>query len=421
LAPLPERLEIDVAADYDVLISGGGMVGASLAVALSSLPLRVALTEAVPFDSAAQPSFDERTTALSLGSHRILDALGVWRALAERACPIRRIHVSERGRLGNAVITAEGQGVSELGFVVANRSLGAALWGGLSPTPRLDVFCPGRVLGIQQHPGHVRADLHTGAQVRSITTRLLVVAEGAESPLREALGIGVSRRSYEQTAIVGNAEIEQAFAADTAWERFTADGPIALLPFGERRFVFVIARHSQVAGELLVLDEPKFIAVLQDAFGQRLGKFIHVGRRASYELSLVRASHVTAPRAVLVGNAAHGLHPIAGQGYNLGLRDVAALAELIADLSIHAGDQADVGSADLLRQYAAWRHRDQRNVVAFTDGLIRTFGLPLDTVGRARGLGLMLFDIAPGAKRALARHTMGLGGKLTRLARGLPL
>lgn len=410
-----------MSADYDVLISGGGMVGASLAVALSSLPLRVALTEAVPFDSAAQPSFDDRTTALSLGSHRILDALGVWRALAQRACPIRQIHVSERGRFGNAVITAAGQRVSELGFVVANRALGTALWGALSPTPHLTVFCPGRVLGIQQHPEHVRADLQGGGQVRSITARLLVVAEGADSPLREALGIGASRRSYEQTAIVGNAEIEQPLCGDTAYERFTADGPIALLPFGERRFVFVIARQSQVAGELLALDDPQFIGLLQEAFGQRLGKFIRVGRRASYELSLICAGRVTAPRAVLVGNAAHGLHPVAGQGYNLGLRDVATLAELIADLSIRAGDQADVGSADLLRQYAAWRQRDQRKVVAFTDGLIRTFGLPLASAGRSRGLGLMLFDMAPGAKRALARHTMGLGGKLTRLARGLPL
>jgi 2-octaprenyl-6-methoxyphenol hydroxylase len=422
-------------ADFDVLISGGGMAGASFAAALLAAapapevvaPLRVGLVEAVPVGGPAQPSFDERTTALSRTSRRILETFGVWERLGEPAHSIRRIHVSERGRFGNTVIDAAEQQLDELGAVVANRTLGAALWeklraasrAGPAGEPAIELLCPGRITQITSDPAAVSAQVEVQGASRTVRARLLVVAEGADSPLRSAAGISAWRRPYGQTAIIGNVQVSEPGPPDTAFERFTAEGPVALLPFGERRFGFVLARETKEAERLLALGDDAFLHVLQDAFGTRLGAFTRLGGRAAYPLALSRAERVTDGRVVLIGNAANGLHPIAGQGYNLALRDAAALGELIVGTRRAQGAAFDAGAPELLERYAEWRRRDQANVVRFTDGLVRLFGLPLASVGHARGLGLLLFDVLPGAKRALARHAMGLGGRLTKAARGL--
>lgn len=403
---------------HDVIISGGGMVGASLAAALAALPVRVALVEAVPFASAAQPSFDERTTALSRTSQRILGGIGAWEQAGPQACGISRIHVSERGRFGTAVIDGEEQGVGELGYVVANRVLGAALWSRIGRAANIDVFCPGSLGAPRASAQAIAVELAAAGRAAPLVGRLLVVADGAGSGLRRELGIEATERSYGQTAIVGNVAIGERASGGTAYERFTADGPVALLPFQDGRYIFVMARSPEAAEAAMAMPDPAFLDLLQQAFGRRLGRFARLGRRSAYPLSLVRASRLAADRAVVIGNAAHGLHPVAGQGYNLGLRDAATLAEVIAD-AVRAGE--DPGAPAALARYGAWRSSDQRNVVAFTDGLIRLFELPQAGLGAARGLGLALFDLLPGAKRALARHTMGMAGNLTRLARGLPL
>jgi 2-octaprenyl-6-methoxyphenol hydroxylase len=412
-----------VSDEFDVLISGGGMAGASLAAALIAdpvnAPLRIGLVEAVPVGVAAQPSFDERTTALSRTSRRILETLGVWQRLADPAHAIRRIHVSERGRFGNAVIDADEQGLDELGAVVANRTLGAALWAQLRESGAVRLHCPARITQITQDADFLSAVVEGQGATCSARTRLLVVAEGADSPLRAAAGIKATHEPYRQTAIIGNVQASEPGPPGTAYERFTSEGPVALLPFGEQRFGFVLARDTERAQRLLGATDAQFLAVLQSAFGQRLGRFSRVGGRAGYPLSLTRAERVTQGRVVLIGNAANGLHPIAGQGYNLALRDAAALSELVLDARRVAGPEFDAGATELLSRYVEWRRRDQGNVVRFTDGLIRLFGLPLDSVGHLRGLGLLAFDLLPGAKRALARHAMGLGGRLTRAARGL--
>jgi 2-octaprenyl-6-methoxyphenol hydroxylase len=427
--------------DFDILISGGGMAGASFAAALTAAPtppatqgesgtaLRIGLVEATTPGGVSQPSFDERTTVLSRTSRRILETLDVWRRLPEPAHPIRRIHVSERGRFGNTVIDAAEQKLDELGAVVANRTLGAALWdtlrGAPSATSRIELMSPARITAVTQDAQCVRADLELQGPAgilssRTVNARLLVVADGADSSLRSAVGIGVQQTPYGQTAIIGNVQVSGPGEPGTAYERFTPEGPVAFLPFGERRFGFVLARETAQAQRLLALADHEFLQVLQGAFGARLGDFSRVGRRAAYPLSLSRAERVSAGRVVLIGNAANGLHPIAGQGYNLALRDAAALAELIIETRrAKAGAAFDAGDRQLLQNYVAWRQRDQAQVVRFTDGLIRLFGLPLTSVGRARGLGLLAFDILPGAKRALARHALGLGGRLTKAARGL--
>ncbi len=404
---------------YDIVVAGGGMVGASLACALAPLPLRVAVVEAVPVESEAQPSFDVRTTALSRSSQRILSGLGVWPEVEQFATPIRRIHVSEQGRFGTALIDASEQGVEALGYVLENRRLGAALWANLKAAGNVDLLCPARCEQAVVADTSIDLTVVEAGEAHELTTSLLIVADGARSRLRAALGIADSSRSYRQVAIIGTVEVSRPGRGDSAWERFTPDGPLALLPAGKNRYVFVLTRAEALADAVCALNDDCFRDLLQAGFGFRLGRFGRVGSRYAYPLALVRSAAITGPRAAIVGNAAHSLHPVAGQGYNLGLRDVAVLAEVIAD-ELAAGGR-DVGQAELLDRYRSWRQADQRNVVAFTDGLVRLFNLPAGVLGSVRGLGLGLFDVAPGAKTALARQTMGLGGRQTRLARGLAL
>lgn len=400
--------------DVDIVIAGGGMVGASLAVALAGQPLRVALVEALPFGAPAQPSFDARTVALSRSSFRILATLGIWPDVAGAAATIRRIHVSEQGRFGTALIDADQQGVPALGYVLDNRELGAALWARLATQDNCAVHAPARLAGVQQEGQQLRLALQGDGCPDTLTARLLVVADGARSALRTALGIGARVSSYGQGAIVGNVAVSRPGSRDMAFERFTPEGPLALLPAGDGRYAFVLTRASARIEPTLALSDDEFLALLQESFGWRLGRLTRLGRRTAYPLELTVAERVTAPRAVLVGNAAHALHPVAAQGYNLGLRDVAALAELLVG---GAGD--DPGAPELLAAYAQWRAADQRNVVSFTDGLVRFFGLAGPGLPALRGAGLQLFDLLPPAKRLLAQHTMGLAGRVTRLARGL--
>ena len=404
---------------YDVLIAGGGMVGASLACALAQLPLRIGVVEPVPFSSSAQPSFDLRTTALSRTSQRILDTLGLWPQVASRAACIRRIHVSEHGRFGTTVIDADQQRVPALGYVLENRVLGAALWARLEAADNVQLLCPATIDTATVANATVTASLGGEAFAGSARARLLVVADGAGSRLRAALGVAAQTRPYEQTAIVGTVQVAQPGDGFTAFERFTPQGPMAMLPAGDGRYVFVLTAGPDTVDETLALDDNAFRDLLQARFGFRLGRIGRVGQRGSYPLALTCAQQLKTTRAAIVGNAAHGLHPVAGQGYNLGLRDAATLAELLADDL--RSSEPDPGSDTLLAEYSAWRKQDQRNVVAFTDGLVRGFDLPAQLLGSLRGLGLATFDVLPGAKTILAQTTMGLGGRQTRLARGMPL
>ena len=400
------------ACDFDVAIAGGGMVGASLAVALLPLGLRTVLIESVPFGAASQPSFDERTTALSNGSRRILTGMGLWQEVGAAATPIRRIHVSDQGRFGFARLDAREQGVDALGFVMPNRVLGAALWRRLESSDTCLSLSPARVVEVraEEHGVCLRVAAQGNAG-RELGARLLVVADGAQSTIRSALGVEASTWDYSQTAIVVNVQTQHDHD-HVAYERFTPTGPIAVLPLGERRCAVIWTLAPDAANRALALDDERFLALLQDTFGFRLGRFVRVGRRVGYPLSLTRARQRVGTRVAIIGNAAQGLHPIAGQGFNLGLRDVATLAEVIAD------DPAHIGERGPLERYDQWRRSDRRSVIAFTDGLVRLFGNPLLPVKLLRDVGLLLFDLTPPAKDALAALSMGVAGHLPRLARG---
>lgn len=396
--------------ECDVAIVGGGMVGASLALALADTGLSILLIEGVAPDSTTQPSFDDRTTALGNATRRIFQALGVWPAMAPRAAAIRTIHVSDAGHFGFARLRAHEQGIDAFGFVVTNRVIGAALWEKIAQSS-VTLRVPAKAERVQITPDGVQLTVMAGKR-EEWTARLVVAADGAHSGVRAAAGIDADVEDYDQHAIVANVGADRA-QDGTAYERFTPSGPLAMLPLYDGSYGVVWTARPESAQTLLSLGDDEFLRELQARFGWRAGRFTRVGRRASYPLKLSRATTTVATRTVLIGNAAQALHPVAGQGFNLGLRDAAILAEIVANA------RGDVGSAERLEQFSQWRSADRSGVVRFTDGLVKLFGDTRAGMGTLRNLGLLLFDMTPPAKSALARVSAGFGGKTPRLARGL--
>jgi 2-octaprenyl-6-methoxyphenol hydroxylase len=402
----------------DIAICGGGLVGASLALALRGLGLDVQLIEPFAVDSKAQPSFDERTTALGNGSRRIFEALGVWGAMAGHAAAIRDIHISDAGRFGFARLEAGEFGLEALGYVIPNRVIGRALWQGLFASSGIITRVPARVESAVFGPDAAQLGIAGPDGMQSLRARLVVAADGALSVLREAAGIAAQVTDYGQTALVTSLRTDLP-PDGIAYERFTPAGPMALLPLQApwRALIWAVAPAEAV--ELLGLEPARFMARWQDAFGYRAGRARAVGVRGSYPLSLTRAERVTAPRCVLLGNASQALHPVAGQGFNLALRDAAVLAEIIA--AGCATPSADPGAPSVLDRFASSRSADRSTMLGFTDGLVRLFSSRRTGVAPLRDAGLLLFDLVPPAKRALSRISFGFGSATPRLARGLPL
>jgi 2-octaprenyl-6-methoxyphenol hydroxylase len=403
--------------DYDLIIVGGGMVGASLAYALSKQSLRVAIIEAVPYQADNQPSYDDRAIALSFGSRRIFDGLGLWQSLTKYTTAINRIHVSDQGRFGFARLDNRQEGVDALGYVITARNLGKALVHQLDQIDNLTLITPANLTDIKLGDDHATAIVTRNGKTETITANLIVAADGGNSTVRQLLDIHTTDHDYNQTAIVANITPELPHQ-HVAYERFTKHGPLALLPMEDNRCALVWTHDPQESKRLLGLNDDEFLNELQPCFGWRLGRFFKVGKRTAYPLKLVRAQEQVRNRLALIGNAAHTLHPIAGQGFNLGLRDVATLAQIVSDAS---RDGQDIGALELLEKYSQWRTRDHRQVIGFTNTLVSTFSNHFPPLAIARNLGLIATDIIPPLKHTLSKHSMGISGKLPRLARGLPL
>jgi 2-octaprenyl-6-methoxyphenol hydroxylase len=404
--------------EWDVAIVGGGMVGASFALALKATKLRVLLIENIPPDSASQPSFDERTTALGNGSRQIFETLGVWQAMSADASPIRSIHVSDAGRFGVARLDAGEQGVPAFGYVVPNRVIGRVLWQALRESAHVTLAMPAQLKSARPGEDGVLLEVLEGGKTETVRAAVAVAADGAGSVLRASAGIDADVEDYDQVAIVVNAATDRPNNGE-AFERFTPSGPLAVLPVTGGGYAVVWAVRPERAKELMALDETAFAAELLSAFGWRAGRWTRIGRRNTYPLALSRAAETVAGRVVLIGNAAQALHPVAGQGFNLGLRDAATLAEMLAKAD-PAPDFSPM-VAELLGRFAAWRSEDRSGVTRFTDSLVKLFGSDKPGLGLVRNFGLLFFDLSPAAKSALSRVSWGFAGRMPRLARGLPL
>lgn len=385
-----------------ITIIGGGLVGASLALLLQAqaraLGLKIVLIEPFAPGDSYQPSYDARSTALSFGSQQIYQRLGIWSAITQRAEAIELIHISDRGRLGAARLSARSESVPALGYVVENAWLGHCLWKALDP----DVVqwrCPAHVTQMTPQAGGYCLTLDDGSQLH---TELAVLADGGRSTLREQLGIAVRNTPYQQTALIANVTPHQPHAGQ-AFERFTSTGPVALLPLKDNRCALIWTLPQAQAEQLAATDERDFILQLQEAFGFRLGGFAQVGERHLYPLALVEAQEQIRPHLVVLGNAAHSLHPIAGQGYNLSLRDAACLAEVLLE------GREPLGSLAQLQRYLSRQQLDQDLTVGFSDRVTRLFSNQQPLLALGRNLGLLGLDVLPPAKSWLARQAMGLG------------
>ncbi len=383
-------------------IIGGGLVGASLALVLQEgareRGWRIHLIEPFEPGHEYQPSYDARSTALSYGTRLIYQRLGLWDRIAERAEPILRIHVSERGRFGAARLDARNEAVEALGYVVENAWIGHCLWQALDDEVVVR-HCPAEVERLEPGTAGYRLSFTDGQRLECALT---VLADGGRSSLREQLGIQVARRPYGQTALIANITPGKPHGG-LAFERFTEDGPMALLPLQDHRCALVWTRSPADATRLAQAHESVFLAELQDAFGYRLGALQQVGARHLYPLTLIEAEEQVRSGLVVLGNAAHSLHPIAGQGYNLSLRDVDALSAALLR------SEAPLGDLALLQEYARRQRFDQRLTVGFSDQVTRLFGDSGRLVATGRNLGLLGLDLAPVAKRWFARQAMGLG------------
>ncbi|MEO5574315.1 MAG: 2-octaprenyl-6-methoxyphenyl hydroxylase [Gammaproteobacteria bacterium] len=409
-------------ADYDVLIIGAGMVGASLACALGAQPLRVGLVEASSINSGVSsgnsPDYDARTTALSYNARRIFEGMRLWEQLAGQVTPIKKIHVSDQGHFGFTRLDCIEQGLDALGYVVENATLGRLFADAIKTLPNVELICPARVEDIIIDPELARVEINLNdASKRTVTAQLVVLADGRKSAVRERLDIQSSGWDYGQSAVIANITPEYPHN-NVAYERFTKNGPLALLPMSENRCAVVWTHNDEQLDTVMSLDDAEFLETLQRQFGWRLGKLLQVGKRHAYPLALMRTQELVRPRLALIGNAAHTLHPIAGQGFNLGLRDVAVFAQVLVD-AVSAGQ--DIGGLGVLKDYADWRRRDHRLVSTLTDALVRVFSSSLAPLVAGRNLGLIALDSLPFFKNIFVRQGTGLQGRQPRLARGLPL
>ena len=388
---------------YDVVIAGGAMVGACLAIALDELTehqLHIAVVEAVATDQHQHPGYDARSIALSHGSTRLLDSIQLWPELAEVATAIKQIHVSDRGHAGMIELSAHQLAVDALGYVIELADAGSILHHQLVTRPQIDLFCPAKVEHIERTQSEALVRLDTGKRLRA---KLVVAADGSPSHCCDLLHIDRSERDFEQVAIIANITTAEPHQGQ-AFERFTEHGPVALLPMSQGRSSLVWCIEPQQQARIMALTDTEFLAELQPIFGWRLGALTIAGARNCYPLVLRQAKRLVTHRTAIIGNAAQTLHPIAGQGFNLGLRDVMALAEEIA-AGVKRG--ADIGLPTVLGRYRERRLPDRQATIAMTAGLVSLFANNNPALIVGRNVGLMTMSLSNTLQAPLLRCAMG--------------
>ena len=395
---------------FDITIVGGGMVGISLALLLAAQQrwkILVIESKAMAKNNETEysASFDARSTALSWSSRSVLQKMGIWHNIEQHTQAISSIHVSDRGHFGLTRLEAEEAGVDALGYVVENSWLGSVL---IQQAKQADISLKddAKILSFQPKADSMELAIEIDGQQQLINSKLLVIADGANSTSVQKLGISQQRKAYGHSAIIANISLEQGHDK-VAYERFTDNGPMALLPLtdfkNDHRCALVWTQPSDQADELMAVDGSEFVSQLQARFGDRLGPFKAVGERVSYPLALTASEEQVRRRLAVIGNAAHSLHPVAGQGFNLSLRDIDCLAQCLIDQP----QEADVGELEPLLNYQKQREKDQRNTLLFTDNLTKLFGLSSSTVALGRNSGLLMMDLVPALRNQFAHFGMG--------------
>lgn len=396
--------------DYDLIIVGAGLAGNCLALALQNHGLRIAIVEAANRRQLCDSALGDRALALAAGTAQLLDEWGAWAGIADKATPIKQIHVSDRGHFGKTRMTAAENSVDALGYVIIARDIEQHIADLVEQTP-VKIYYETRVAGFMAGNQAVNVSLKQQGASLNLSAQLLVGADGGQSTVRKLLEIPQLTTDYHQTALV--AVVQSTLPhLNTAYERFTSTGPLALLPLAGKQSALVWTRSPEQADSLLTASEADFIAELQSCFGYRLGALKLASSRRAFPLSLIRAERMIAERAVLIGNAVHQLHPVAGQGFNLGIRDAAKLAEMLL-ATWH--NKEDLGSAKLLADYARQRQRDHDKTIGFTNQLVHIFCNEWLPVAALRNTGLTLLDHLPKLKQLLTSHAMGLAERLPRL------
>jgi 2-polyprenyl-6-methoxyphenol 4-hydroxylase len=395
---------------FDITIVGGGMVGISLALLLAAQQrwkILVIESKAMAKNNETEysASFDARSTALSWSSRSVLQKMGIWHNIEQHAQAISSIHVSDRGHFGLTRLEAEEAGVDALGYVVENSRLGSVL---IQQAKQVDISIKddAKILSFQPKSHSMELAIEIDDQQQLINSKLLVIADGANSTSVQKLGISQQHKAYGHSAIIANISLEQAHNK-VAYERFTDNGPMALLPLtdfkNDHRCALVWTQPSDQVDELMAVDGSEFVSQLQARFGDRLGPFKAVGERVSYPLALTTSEEQVRRRLAVIGNAAHSLHPVAGQGFNLSLRDIDCLAQCLIDQP----QEADAGELEPLLSYQKQREKDQRNTLLFTDNLTKLFGLTSSAVALGRNSGLLMMDLVPALRNQFAHFGMG--------------
>lgn len=409
--------------DYDLVIAGGGLVGGSFALLLNTLllkvmpsqrQLRILLVDSSTLSHETTDTgrpYDARSTALSWGSRLIFEQAGLWDSLATGLTAIRDIHVSDKGHAGATRLNSDAMNVDALGYVAENTHLNQVITSALMHSTHIAVCAPASIVNVKPVQQGVELLVDSGGQAMvQISSRLLVIADGGRSSLCEQLGITLTRRPYGQQALISNISFEKPHLG-CAFERFTDTGPLAVLPLadidGEHRASLVWTLADAQVAEIMALPDEAFLAALQQRFGYRLGKLTRVGERVLYPLSLTLANEQIRPGIVLLGNVAHALHPVAGQGLNLALRDARELADIIAEVSASGGPEL-IGDYQCLQRYVQRQQVDQQQTVFFSDQVTRLFSNANPLLALGRNIGLLGMDLVPPAKQWFSRQAMGM-------------
>ncbi len=385
----------------DAVISGGGPVGLMLALGLAQQGRTVTLVEALPEEKVdTEGSFDGRVLALTLGSQEVLERLEIWQALKPFVEPILHVHVSQQGYLGLTKIHAEELRVPALGFSVTARDLGRVLWQAVSAQKNIEVLRPAKVTYFQQEQGEVQVEIALAGEEEPIhqSAKLLVGADGTQSQVRKVLGLPIEEKAYHAYGIIAKIETEQP-PQGWSFERFTEEGPVALLPMGGHANKAVLVCPEAKLETYMQMDDESYMAAFAEKMGERLGRFTKVSERVAYPLKESYVPQMTEGRAVLMGNASHTQHPVAAQGLNLGIRDIEVFLDGVQS-------EQDIGRPLLLETYAQKRREDHEKVMGMTDGLIQVFQHPSPIVGHLRGLGMMAIQAVPPLKKRFARFAM---------------